>query len=382
MNPFDVATAFSLPNEGLTETLLTAVSVPYKLGIFQAALDFHKDTLCKEHRQLWLFLKMALEEKNANDFFVCWHPYISLINRSFVEKDECKIVDTFSRAAAYLSYNGINPQGWHGTLDDRFAIILGSKLLDEVKSIASDNNGELRFGSKQHSSEDVSLETYQCGRSCILTSVDVSTGRSMKILPSGVFQPISGDDFSLAAPSISSDDRNDMVETVRLIGDVDVKYSNWVAYAVRFIVGFPRDKENSFSGSYSDLSGVVKASFLSSPEKMCEVLIHEASHQYYHIACGLSDVDDGSDQTEYYSPPVGGNRPLSRILVAYHAFANITLFYRDCSSRTDALGSFARKNLPRYEEYTRQLAEPLTQSQSLTHVGKLIFQPLNERILA
>lgn len=380
MNPFSGASAFSLPSENLTEKLLSAVTIPYKIGIVRAALDYHKDTLSRRRPEIWNFLDKAISCQEIDSYFVCWHPYFSLINRSFIEKDPRKVEDLFVRLTAYLTNLGVIKGAWEGELDSDFSLIHNDVLLDGVNHIASDVTRGLLFSSVESGGEGESSDAYSFARSGKLRSLTISPGKTMKLLPSSVFQPISGDDFSTASAEISSKNEVDMATTIQLIESVGTKYSDWIANVIRYIVCFPQDNENSFSGSYSDLSGVVKASFLSSPEKMCEVLIHEASHQYYHIACGLGYVDDGSDTNEYYSPPVGGSRPISRILVAYHAFANITLFYRDCVSRVDALGEYARKSIERYEEYTLQLGEPLTQSTALTEVGKMLFEPLHNKL--
>ena len=67
--------------------------------------------------------------------------------------------------------------------------------------------------------------------------------------------------------------------------------------------------------------------FLRKPMDIAEVLVHECAHQYFYLLAYVGPYDDGSDERLYWSPPLRRNRPLSRILMAYHALANVRLFY-------------------------------------------------------
>ncbi|HEX5707813.1 MAG TPA: HEXXH motif-containing putative peptide modification protein, partial [Pyrinomonadaceae bacterium] len=110
------------------------------------------------------------------------------------------------------------------------------------------------------------------------------------------------------------------------------------------------------------------------------MLVHESSHLYLHLLCRLGPINDGTDKTLYYSPAVRRPRPLERILVAYHAFANMSLLYRLCMEvGIDDEGYCAlnqEKTLPQLE----QLEAPLLDNPALTPIGRALFEPLYRRL--
>lgn len=155
-------------------------------------------------------------------------------------------------------------------------------------------------------------------------------------------------------------------------------YSQWVERVLRQIIPNEYVKGSSGSGSWSDLPGCVYMSVYPHPAELAETLIHEASHQYFNLISSVFAVDDGSDRQLYYSGAVKRERPIDRILIAYHAFANVELFYRDylASGISDP---FIHMQLDRTFQLVDQLEVPLRQTKSLTSCGQMLFEPLYER---
>jgi hypothetical protein len=157
-------------------------------------------------------------------------------------------------------------------------------------------------------------------------------------------------------------------------------FTSWVGRVIRTIV--PRSTGNGtlFSGSASDEAGVIELSFDSRLVSIAEALVHESTHQYLHLATRVASVDDGSDVTLYYSPVKRTGRPIRAILVAYHAFANVVLFYRLCrTGGIDDDGYCARNE----EETRAQLAvleQALRTTRALTDVGEALWRPLARRL--
>src|SRR6185312_15271355 len=94
------------------------------------------------------------------------------------------------------------------------------------------------------------------------------------------------------------------------------------------IAGGPTD--GLCSGSSASEPGRCHMSVRAGQVKLAEMLVHEATHQYYYLVTRLGPVDDGTDSTLYYSPVKNCYRPLAYILIAYHAFANVLLFSQRC----------------------------------------------------
>ena len=110
------------------------------------------------------------------------------------------------------------------------------------------------------------------------------------------------------------------------------------------------------------------------------MLVHECSHQYYHLLTRLGPVDDGSDTTLAYSPVKNTGRPISMILLAYHAFANVELFYRHCQAAGLEDEGYCANNQEGLKPQLEQLEQALSATDALTELGQALWEPLAERI--
>jgi HEXXH motif-containing protein len=159
-------------------------------------------------------------------------------------------------------------------------------------------------------------------------------------------------------------------------------YHGWVARAFRtlFVVASPAGR--LVSGSLADKP---RFGYVSDTERVAgtaEMLIHEASHQHFHLAAKIGPVttdDDG--EARFYSPFVRTLRPLSRLLLAYHAFANVCSFYaREIAGGIDDAGSCEQSLAslrPDVELVERTIDE---NAALLTPLGAGLFEPLKERL--
>lgn len=96
-------------------------------------------------------------------------------------------------------------------------------------------------------------------------------------------------------------------------------------------------------------------------------------------------MDDGKDDALYFSPFRNTGRPIFNILITYHAFANVVLFYRTAlANGLSADPTFAPAVEERVKELTQKL-EPLEQAlqatKSLTPLGFGLWKPLREELL-
>ncbi len=129
------------------------------------------------------------------------------------------------------------------------------------------------------------------------------------------------------------------------------------------------------SGSWQEAPGYLHASHPHRPLEIAEILVHECAHQYFYMLERLGPFDDGSDDALYWSPVAGVKRPLARVLMAYHAMANVLRLYR----RVEAAGlddGYVAANMANLLEIVRQLAEPLRDNPALTPLGRGLFEPL------
>jgi len=111
---------------------------------------------------------------------------------------------------------------------------------------------------------------------------------------------------------------------------------------------------------------------------VAEMLIHEASHQYFELLNKLGPTVDPNHTKLYYSPVKQCERPLNKILLAYHAFANVMLFYRgvaECGLADSRLAKFQNA----LNDELRQLEQPLLKSDAILPIGGALVDPLIQR---
>jgi hypothetical protein len=172
------------------------------------------------------------------------------------------------------------------------------------------------------------------------------------------------------------------IEAFSLLRDHAPIYLDWIDRLLRFVIPLKgRGGGHIVSGSIQSAPGIIHVSHDSSPASLAEMLVHETTHLYFHLLTRVSPVHDGSDATEYYSPIKRRGRPIHFILVAYHAFANVMLFYRLCqdSGYPDPDGYIAR-NVAELLPQLAQLDTALQTTQSLTPIGRALWEPLAEMI--
>lgn len=165
-----------------------------------------------------------------------------------------------------------------------------------------------------------------------------------------------------------------------LLGKASPLYSKWVAGTVYGIIPFARPEGTPYlSGSYVDRPGVMTCSFPAPVEMIAELLVHEASHQYFYILQKLGPVDDGSDDQLYYSPARDQGRPLMFILLAYHAFANILLCLNELVASGFSTAHLLRRQRE-LQEWVPVLETPLRNNPALSDIGNALWQPIHERL--
>lgn len=169
---------------------------------------------------------------------------------------------------------------------------------------------------------------------------------------------------------------------VSLIRDFAAEYAPWIEDVLWALFPVcPPNEQGYSSGSVKGLYGIIYESFPVSPLHAAEGLIHEACHQYYHLAQLETLFANGQDTRLYWSPYPKQDRPIDRILLAFHAFANLVFFYRAClaggmpfeTERAKVEISFHIDNL-------QPFSEALEHSPGLTADGRALFEAIHERL--
>jgi HEXXH motif-containing protein len=173
-------------------------------------------------------------------------------------------------------------------------------------------------------------------------------------------------------------------ETASLLEQYAPRYLDWVATALAAVVPLGRPGDDLFqSFSLRGVNAVVFASFPAPPLKLAELLVHETSHQYYHFAQYRTTFSNGKDEKLYYSPYVQKGRPIERILIGYHAFANVVLFYRACLAAGMRDGSdAAAKEIEHNMDCLRPMADVIDATAGLTPAARELFEPLRQELFS
>ena len=161
-------------------------------------------------------------------------------------------------------------------------------------------------------------------------------------------------------------------------------YGPWIARSLKRLAIVEGLENLDLSRSSRQAPGMVYLSFPSRVVRMAETLVHECSHQHYHLLMFLDPLVNGKDETLYDSPFKMVKRPLERILTTYHAFANVWLFYKELesSSVTGQIRSICDIMLKRYESELPPVLKPLQETDGLSDAGRALWEPLAEQMVA
>ncbi len=160
-------------------------------------------------------------------------------------------------------------------------------------------------------------------------------------------------------------------------------YVRWVGHAIKMVQMLDCWREEGdpvyTSSSWPSRPGMVSMGFSVAPTlfehkfRVADSFIHEASHQYLNLLSLAFPLANGNDSSLYYSVLARRERPIDRVLLAFHAAANMALFYAEAFRR----GRYeCRHNFKWAMDCSKSLREPLDHTTGLTDVGLGIFRPL------
>ena len=196
------------------------------------------------------------------------------------------------------------------------------------------------------------------------------------LLPAKVWQPLDGGEQFTPAALTPSKSYVALRRAVVLLQSNSPRYLNWVDRVLRGVMTCRGSEDQLRSGSDFNLPGIVQVSFPASAAAHAEMLVHECSHLNYQILARLGDVDDGSDDTLYFSPVKQMGRRIDRILLAYHAFANVMLFYRDCLAANIRDDGYCERNAEATIPQLKKLDEALQATRALSPLGRVLYESL------
>jgi HEXXH motif-containing protein len=165
-----------------------------------------------------------------------------------------------------------------------------------------------------------------------------------------------------------------------LLRDHAPAFFRWTRRVLRTFC--PLDSAPGMLNSFSSEStpGLVPLTSNASVLSHAELMVHESTHQYLHIARSLGPLLQGGDDALFYSPMRGEDRPLGAILAAHHAFGNILLFYRAAREAGVAGAEAALATEAEIWPQVDEIEKHLLTTRALTPLGRALVMPLAEQL--
>ena len=166
-------------------------------------------------------------------------------------------------------------------------------------------------------------------------------------------------------------------EAFCIIDQYGEAYADWIRFVVGHIRPIVSPSGGMISGSSRNRLGEIELSVNVEPIKIAEMIIHEASHQYFYLlemACDLV-----TDRTvEHRNPVLGRNRPLDKLLLAFHAFVNVENFLAGCLQRGLPCDGKLEQYYRNLTLETDEMFMPFRRSSYLTREGELFRAALRD----
>ncbi|MEQ1586822.1 MAG: HEXXH motif-containing putative peptide modification protein [Cyclobacteriaceae bacterium] len=316
---------------------------------------------------------------------VCWDPIIGKLEK-FLEEEDAYLNNYLTGILCYLSIKGFIPD-WKIDLAvkgdlffDNYSITncSFSSLLHDSRGKCitfSNDKGDfhLFYSAPKKSSNAFFVTALRANQHYPLTYAYLQDSRF------DIIEKLS-DFINLPKPTRN---KNRVNEGLLLLKRHSPDYFNWVITMTKQVILYSSPAANQIkSGSWFDLPGIYNFSVNHEPLLVAEMLIHESSHQYFNLLKRFGEVAT-SQEAIYYSPAVNKMRPLWLILLAYHAFANVLIFYRILEKQNIAGRDQVKSRILETEPLVLCLEEHLVKSRSiegLTPCGKALFEPLYEKL--
>ncbi|MEO0652472.1 MAG: HEXXH motif-containing putative peptide modification protein [Planctomycetota bacterium] len=244
---------------------------------------------------------------------------------------------------------------------------------DTLEVCAPDDESRLRV-------DGAGLDARLIQASSVTLGLVPSTGQSIEVQLLERPQALGLECGEPQSPTHFEEASQQLREGLDLIRGYASAWEHWVLDVLREVRMVDGSDAIMRSGSDPRSPGAIRMSFPSSPVQVAEMLVHECSHQRFHLAERLGAVVNGADVALYNSPVKQCGRPLEAILLAYHAFANVLLFYRSCIESGLDDGGYCERNIDRHGPELAELLRPLRETDGLTEVGDFLWRPLAELI--
>jgi HEXXH motif-containing protein len=324
--------------------------------------------------ETWLNSRMRFE--------VTWNPVFGLVREATLRP----VLDPLAVSALLCLH--LNARGFGGDFEADFATPVhlrwSNAVLPRTRRIRIQTAGDRSFVTLHRNSKSrfalshgKSRRAWEATQCHLFPAVQLDERNRCLVVP---HEPGNhGFETGRAAGSLDAE-RRCVAAAIELLRQSTPRYARWVSRVVRELVVLRTPAGILSSCSNAEWPGKIQMSLPRQAAEVAEMLVHEGSHQYFHIVQMADAVCDEDDNRLYYSPVKGTERPIEMILLAFHAFANVALFYKACMAKGLDDTGYCRKNLARHLPELDDLKRHLETCDSLTPAGRLLWKPLAELV--
>jgi HEXXH motif-containing protein len=170
--------------------------------------------------------------------------------------------------------------------------------------------------------------------------------------------------------------RRRLTRALAFMNERTPRYSAWVRAVVTLVVPLIYTAERVYSASSPGIPGLAYLSIPDDPMRIGEFLVHESSHIHLNMEEAMAPLYNGRDERLYWSPARREERPLFGIMLAYHAFGNMILYYRDIKANDNREIEHRDAAISEIMPQIVTLYEHLRASDGLTAGGAMIRDEL------
>ena len=377
---------FACPQVPSDDWIAAAIAIVHGTTALEMLIERQRGLILSRTQGMMEVLQDLLTTKL--DFETIWDLSFGRVLRA-LESDEVDAIDALAEVALRFTALGC-PGRWTATLcSNRQMCWNGRWLLPPTDQISVDSNGDRAI---------IELRTADGGRHSVAFHRDNSgwsTDAVEQLMQVGVHRPITmlsphavprdmiiEDDFHsiFEFPPITYEMTQPLSAALEILNRHAPEYLGWVERVLRGVLLCRCLKSRTRSSSWMHAPGIILVSCSDNPIEVAEMLVHESCHQYYYLLSRVGAIVDGSDTLEYYSPAVQRRRPLSKILIGYHAFANVLLLYRTFLRNGLAEDIYCNSMEARLSAEVETFEQYLRNNSTLTTIGIDILQPLMEQL--
>jgi len=342
------------------------------LDRFRSELDSSSDGVVRLV-EAWLAREPTVEQVR--------HPSVGLLRRALDPEDETSPTTAAAALLLHLHHTG-TAGAWSASFPAAVDLMWGRWRLPAATSMAVQAaDGAARVRTEAGGSAHEVRLSARTGRWVAEHAAELETF-TISGRPVAVISPVGAESARLLADHDQPPTRrvvSDLRAAADLLDSAAPTYARWASRALWGVVPAQTPPDMLVSASTRACPWMIMVCSPAGPEELAELLVHESTHQYFYLLSQFGPVDDGTDETLYFSPLKETGRPIDAILLAYHACANMLLMHDQLRLAGHASGFLAERRATLAEQ-VRTLESHLRRSPSITEIGAALWEPLAERL--